>query len=725
MRKFLIIILLFVSSLYSQVVVDIEVKGNKLVDKSLITAASGLAVGKEFTSGNARDAIKKLYALGLLRDVTIDSERKGSGVKVIIQVEEYPRVSMVEFIGNKKINDKKLSEVCGIKQGDIASDRHIFDGKVNILKEYRDKGHFLVEVEPKTEMTEDGMIIRFFITEKVNLKIREIEIIENKAFPDEAIERAMQNREKTWYRKAIFNSDKFEEDKERIKQFYAERGFPNAEIKNIEFIQLDENWVKIEITIEEGKKLYFGDISFLGNKIIPNERLHKYIKFKKGSIYNVKELQESVQNLYETYGDLGYLYLNVNVEEELSDSIVNITYNIREGNPARVNYIWVKGNTKTHEKVIRRELTIFPGDILRRNELIRSQRKVYNLGFFSDLKLGTRVVSDSGDMDLTFNVEEKQAGQFSVGIGYSAETKLTGNVSISIPNLRGLGELLYIKGDKGSKYTNYELGFREPWLFDTPLSVGLNIFNLEMEKLNFTERRKGGRIDITRLIPRLAYTSGYISYGMENVFIKADSTAPRSLIEQVGERWKSAITLGLRRDSRDNFMNPREGSKNSISMEISGLGGDVRFQKYIFESHIYNCLSHNFVTLVRSKFGTLSPKSAPTYERFILGGVGAWGIRGYPDLSVGTLEQDRFTGGRYALLFTVESKIAFEQNIYPIVFMDLGNTWNNLEEINLYDLKKGIGFGIRMEIPMMGLLGFDFAHGEQGWMPHFQVGTEF
>lgn len=725
MNKLLVIILLFVSSLYSQVVVDIEVNGNKLVDRTLITAASGLAVGKELTPSCTRDAIKKLYALGLFGDVAIDTERKGSGVRVIIEVEEYPRVSEIEFIGNKKIKDKKLKEVCGINEGNIASDRQIFNGKVNILKEYKDKGHFLVEVEPKTEMTENGMRIKYFITEKVNLRIREIEIIGNKAFSDEAIEKVMQNREKTWYRKAIFDADKFEKDKESIKQFYAERGFPYAEIKNIEFLQLNGNWVKIEITIDEGKKLYFGDISFSGGEVIPNEKLYKYIKFKRDEVYDVKKLHESTKNLYEAYGNLGYLYLQVNREEELNDSIVNITYNIEEGNPARVNYIRVKNNTKTHEKVIRRELTLFPGDILRRNELIRSQRKVYNLGFFSNLTLGTRVASDSGDIDLTFNIEEKQAGQFSVGVGYSAETNFTGNVSISIPNLRGVGELLYIRGDKGGKYSNYELGLREPWLFDTPLSLGFNIFNLEMKKLSFTEKRKGGKIDMTRRIPRLAYTNGYISYNIENVFIQADSSAPQSLIDQAGERWKSAITLGLKRDSRDNFMNPKEGSKNSMSMEISGLGGNVKFQKYILESHIYNRLPLNFATLIRGKFGMLSPKNAPTYERFILGGVGSWGIRGYPDLSIGTLEEGKFSGGRYALLFTVEAKIAFEQNMYPIVFMDMGNTWNNLDEINLRDLKRGVGFGIRMEIPMMGLLGFDFAHGEKGWTPHFQVGVEF
>ncbi|MCK4596087.1 BamA/TamA family outer membrane protein, partial [candidate division WOR-3 bacterium] len=184
-------------------------------------------------------------------------------------------------------------------------------------------------------------------------------------------------------------------------------------------------------------------------------------------------------------------------------------------------------------------------------------------------------------------------------------------------------------------------------------------------------------------------------------------------------------TLGIRRDSRDNFMNPKEGSKNSARIEIAGLGGTVRFQKFIFESQVYNTLPLNFATLVRGKFGVISPPDAPTYERFILGGVGAWGIRGYPDLSIGVFEGGKVIGGRYALLFTVEAKISFEQNIYPIVFMDLGNTWTNLEEINLRDMKRGLGFGIRMEVPLMGLLGFDFAYGEDGWVPHFQVGKEF
>ena len=729
MKKVLLItgILIFATSLYSQIIVEIEVGGNELVDKALITAASGLAIGKDFTSESTKNSIKKLYTLGLFEDIRITTEQKGGGIKLIIQVDEYPKASIVEFIGNKKIKDKDLSDICDIKEGSITSSRLIFNGKVSILEAYRDKGQFLVEVDSKTELTEDGMIIRYFITEKANLRIKKIEIIGNNAFPDGAIKAKLNNKEKGWWfiRRGIFDEDKFIEDMDKIKDFYAQRGYPNVEIKNVEFVELGDNWIRIEITLDEGKCLYFGDITITGNTVFPEERLYSIIKSKKGNIYNINKLDETTQALYEIYGDMGYLYLHMNVEEKLNDSIVNITYNINEGNPAKVHYMLVKGNNKTHEKVIRRELTLFPGDILRRNELIRSQRNVFNLGFFENLTLDTRVVNDKGDIDLTFNVEEKQAGQFNIGISYAAETKLYGNISISIPNLRGRGELIYFKIDKGGKFANYELGFREPWLFDTPLTVGLHLYSLEIDKPTFGERRTGGRIDVSRLIPKLAYTYGYASYELENLFITADSSAPQSIIDEAGERWKSAITLGIRRDSRDNFMNPKEGSKNSARIEIAGLGGTVRFQKFIFESQVYNTLPLNFATLVRGKFGVINPPDAPTYERFILGGVGVWGIRGYPDLSIGVFEGGKVIGGRYALLFTIEAKISFKQNIYPIVFMDLGNTWTNLEEINLRDMKRGLGFGIRMEVPLMGLLGFDFAYGEDGWVPHFQVGKEF
>ncbi len=723
--RYLLCAVFLASSVFSQTIVEIEVRGNNFVDKSLITASSGLAVGKDLSTYSIRDAVKKIYSLGLFRDILIKTEQKGEGARIVIEVEEYKRVSEVLFIGNKAIKDKELREICGIKEGNIASDRSIFNARVAISDKYKEKGRFLIEIEPKTETTEEGVIVRFFVTERENLRIKEIDIIGNDAFPDRVIEMKMANREKTWYRKAVFNADKFEKDKENIIDFYSENGFPNAEIKNIEFVDLGRDWIRIELTIDEGNKLYFGDVSFSGNEIIPQERLHRYIKFKKGDIYNTGKLQESLQKIYEAYGDMGYLFLNVDLEEKVLDSIVDVKITVEENNPAVVRHIWIKGNTKTHEKVIRRELTIFPSDVLKRNELIHSQRKVFNLGFFGNLTLDTRVISDSGDIDLTFNVEEKEAGQFSIGVGYSGETSLTGNASVSIPNLRGLGELLYVKGDRGGEFANYEIGFREPWLFDTPTSAGIHIFQLRRVLSYYTDERSGGRFEVTRPIPGLPYTRGYFDYGLERVIVKADEGVPSSVKDEEGKRWKSAVTLGVTRDSRDNFLNPKEGSRNSLTTELAGIFGDERYKKYIFESQVYNRLPARFSTLLRGKFGMITPEDSPTYERFLLGGVGSWGLRGYGDLSIGIPSGDRVIGGRYALLFTVEAKIVFEQNIYPIVFLEMGNTWDSLEEMNLYKLKKGAGFGIRMEIPMMGLIGFDFAYGEIGWVPHFQVGKEF
>jgi len=202
-------------------------------------------------------------------------------------------------------------------------------------------------------------------------------------------------------------------------------------------------------------------------------------------------------------------------------------------------------------------------------------------------------------------------------------------------------------------------------------------------------------------------------------------------LSKEGAKLSSEITFTLTRDSRDNFINPTTGTRNSISPHFAGgiLGGDVTYQKYELESSTYHRLFWRLVLMLRGKLGIITPESAPIYEKFVLGGIGPWGLRGYPDWSIGSRQDGNIVGGGFATIFNLELKAVFEQNIYPLIFFDIGNVWNSFREANLSDLKKGIGFGIRMEIPMMGILGFDFGYGidrdPRKWEPHFQIGRGF
>ncbi|MCK4352366.1 outer membrane protein assembly factor BamA [candidate division WOR-3 bacterium] len=728
--------------LWSEIIVDLKAEGVKNVDPGLIIAASGLEIGDELTPDAVTLAIQRVYSLGLFEDVKINREKEGGGARITVVVKECPIISRIEFEGNKKFKDKKLLEICGLKEGAIGSGKAIFDGEVKIRKAYEEKGHYLVKIEDSISESNGELKIKYLISEGWRVKIRKIEILGNRAFTDKKLEGKLKNKEKCWYRSGNFNREEFEEDPGRIIEFYKDCGWPSCKIADVRVVSDNEvgsgkEWLNIYIEIDEGKKFLFGEIAFEGNKVLGIADLIDEIKFKTYEPYSKDKLMKSLQGIYELYGDRGYLYVSVEPVEEVRDSLIDITCRIREGNPARIHKIIIQDNTKTHDKVIRRELTIFPGDILSRKELIRSQRKVFNLGFFKNITLDTRRVNDQGDIDLILKVEEKPAGQASLGASFYPKYGFVGNVMYSTPNFRGRGEHLYINFQKGEKLQTLQIGYHKPWVFDTPLGVGLDLFNTTESRYWYDTQRTGGSIKLSRPIPRLPFAKGYVSYKLERVHVTSEDTAYLSsyIKESLGKQIRSVSTFEFIRDSRDNFLNPTLGTRNDIRLELSGgiLGGSVDYHKEIFETSIYHKVLWRTVLGLRGKFGIVEGYDArvdvPLYERFVLGGMGSWGLRGYSDWSIGPKKEGEIIGGKFASLFTVELKWAFEENMYPLIFFDAGNAWECAKEANFQDLKRSVGMGVRIEIPMMGLVGFDFGYGidkePKSWGFHLQMGRTF
>ena len=719
----------------AETIVELKVEGTEKVDPGLVISISDLEIGDELTMERAKKAIKQIYGTQLFENVEIEQEKEGGGVRAIIRVKEWSIISKIEFEGNKKFKNKKLLEICSLKEGDIGSLESIFDAKVKIRKTYEKEGYYLVDIK---SITEEDNKVKYLINEGKRVKIRQIEILGNKAFGDGKLEGGLKNKEKRWYRKGNFNKEEFEKDPDRIVEFYQEHSYPNCKIVDVRVVP-DENkeWIRIDIEIDEGKKFFFGDFSFEGNEVIALRDLIRGVQFKNMSPYSSKKLSKTLESIYALYGDRGYIYATVDPVEEIDDSLINITYKIREAQPARLHKIIIQDNMKTHDKVIRRELTIFPGNILSRKELINSQRSIFNLGFFKNITLDTKPANDQGDIDLIIKVEEKPAGQASLGASYYPNYGLVGNLALSTPNFRGLGELLYINLQKGEKLQTLEAGYNKPWLFDTPMSVRLDAFHTLEQRTSYQTQKTGGSIKVGRPIPGFSFTKGYVSYKLERVKVSVEDTADLSsyIRESIGDRIKSATTFELIRDSRDNFLNPTTGTRNDGELELSGgpFGGEIDYHKEIFETSTYHKLFWRFVLGLRGKFGIIdgyrSSSDVPLYERFILGGIGSWGLRGYKDWSVGPEMDGEIIGGRFASLFTVEAKISFEENMYPLVFFDAGNAWECFREANFQDLKRGAGVGFRIEIPMMGLVGFDFGYGidkePKGWEFHLQMGTQF
>ncbi|TES94393.1 MAG: outer membrane protein assembly factor BamA [Candidatus Cloacimonadota bacterium] len=742
-KKLLLFIIfpLLTANLSGERIAKIDVHGNKTTDEELIKSSSMLQVGDEITQRKLDNAIKKIYKLGLFSNVKISGEKTEAGELIIIEVEENPFLKELIFIGNDHIKEKDLKEALGIQEGEIISPQKVFKWTKKIKDKYKEKRFLLVKVSSEITREDEKAKLTFSIDEGRRVRIKNIYFTGNTIFPDKKLGSQMKNKRKRWWRSGNFDEEEFYNDLERITDLYKKKGYPKCEIKDYE-ISYDarQEWMTIRIDVSEGTKFFLGEPLFEGNIIIKTEVLNAAVRYKSGDVYNKEKLDDTMVEFYSLYTELGHIYAYIIPEEEIVNDTINIKYIIQEGEPAHLRKIVISGNSKTWEKVIRRELKIYPGDLFKRSKLIDSQRAVFNLGFFEDMKLDSKRANEEGDIDLILEITEKQVGQFTAGMGYSQAWGLTGNISLTIPNLLGRGTTAYFSLEKGGKLANYRFGYTEPWLFDTPTSAGFDIFFVTRKWDYFNDRKRGGTIRLGRPIPRLKYTRAYTSYTLEKVTVSVpkeyESKVSKYILDQRGTKWRSSVSFNITRDSRNYIFNATTGSKNSFTAEFSGgiLGGSIDYQKYLFETRWYERSFFNFVLMIRSKFGIIdgysSPETVPVYERFYLGGVGDWGIRGYPDRSIGPREGFSIIGGRSAFVFTLEYKYMITKGINWLIFLDAGNTWRSFRSTDLSDLKKGVGTGIRIEVPMMGILGFDIGYGFDkesygGWTPHFQLGTSF
>lgn len=766
------IILIFIFSLllsfslsYSQelTVTSVDVEGNLTVDKSLIINMSGLSVGAKLDLSLIQDAIQKIYAMGYFSDVQIKGEETPDGEKIFIVVKEYPKLKKVEFSGSRKIKSEDLKEKLKIVEGGLISPSLVKEEEGNIKSLYDDKGYLraiissqIIEVESPGEV-----ILKFNIEEGKKVKIKKIYVEGNLAFSDKKIKKNMKNKEDSFWRSGDFKPEKFDEDKEKIVEFYKKEGYLDAEVVS-DSIWYDPSFkdMFIKLSLFEGERYSFGKVSWEGNKLFTEDKLKSYVHFKEGQIYDQEKYDKTLQDLYSLYLEEGYLYARILDNITTKSNVVNINYQISEGVPANIHKINIEGNTKTKEKVIRRELSVKPSQRFRRSLLMRSQRDVMYLNYFANVVPDYQVL-DNGDIDLVLKIEEKPTGQMSVGAGYSGRDKLVGTIGLGTPNLFGNGQTLQLSWDFGKRRQSIQLSFTEPWFRDTPTSLGFDIYNINRRWYDdFTEERRGFGLRLGR---RLSWPDNYFSlftrYRLEDVRYYEFQTYTDTLgVEQIVERLKylsqlkwpqrtSSFDLTITRDSRDLPQFATTGSVLSWNAELAGgiLGGDWSYHKHIFEASRYLKTFWKFALVGKAKFGIIDAfgkkGSLPYSERFSPGGVDPDGvIRGYPDGNIGPKDAKGFLlRGRSVVVYNIEYQFPIvEQQIWGLLLADMGNAWLSGKAVQPFSFKnlyKSLGFGIRILVPSLGLIGFDMAygfdypdpqhrtHGE--WRPHFNFGTTF
>lgn len=733
----------------------IEVHGLLRVSTNSVLNTLALDEGKTYAYSHVQQAIRRLYGTGLFENINLSISSGDSGDTLAISVEEIPPVASISISGNRKVGKSDIREKIALVVGSPC-DRRLIHNSIRAIEElYKTRGYHLASVECETDTTQEGIQVIFRIDEGVKTKVGKIIFDGNKHLSDKRLRGVMETKERGWLTKKDFDPDVFSEDLNRIIAEYRNEGFINARILNHSLeIDSQKKLANARISIDEGPRTYIADAKVEIQKSdsslvdIDPKALAEMIPIKRGQPFSQNRFEKSLEVLYSNLAENGFAYAEVTPSQRLNGDSISISFKIHPGKPVKVRKVIIEGNQTTYEKVIRREILIRPGDTLRRSLIERSQREIFNLRYFEDVSVATRVANEEGDIDLVFIVKERQSGIANIGAGYSEEFGLTGFIEFSHENVAmnrrfpflglGKGQTLNLRWEFGN-LNQIDLSFRDPWFLDKPILIGFDIYDTKLKYDTYTDKRSGLGLVGGKRISIIDYTRLYLEYNLEKRDIRpVEDKASDFVKSQADKRTVSRVTLRAIRSSVDSPFFPRMGSRTSLELEWAGtiLGGDAAYQSYIFDHRSFvglpilkSALVFGLRTGVVDKLG--SKGYVPIYERFRLGGTTLDGVRGYDDREIipegNTIDQ----GGRFMLINVLEWRVPVVENrAHVLAFFDAGNTWNSLRAARPSLLRKSVGIGFRIEIPMMGQLGIDVGYGFDredkyggpGWQTHFQFG---
>ena len=731
----------------------IRVTGNAFTDSVRIVRTFDVPPGARFSDDAVRRGLRKLFALGLFSDVSVDQEPHGDRMDLVIHVRERPRVTEIGFSGNKKKDKNELEKKLQLHVGEVFSPVVVQASVDSILKVYRDDGYARATVDAVTDtLPAGGVRVRFAVDEGAKVKIREIEFVGNHAYPAKTLKKHLKARTKGLFGGGEVKDEEAAEDQEKLEAFYRSHGYRDMRMTARELKPTsDPRRLTLVVTVDEGIPYVVGDVSWSGEKVLSRTDLDPLWKGKPRERYDASKI-ERVQGLaYAAYAEKGYLYVGIEPRETVRDTdVVDVAYHVTEGQPSHIRLVNISGNRGTREKVIRREIDIHEGDLFRRSALMRTQGDLSRLGLFEEVTPDF-TPAESTDVDINIKVKEKQVGTASAGAGYTGETGMTGFLELGHNNVLGNGQSLSLHLERGSRLTNYYLSFTEPWFRDTPTLLGFSAFNSMTDRDLYREERRGGSARIGRPLPWPDYSRGSVSYSLEDVTISRYGTS--SLEDSVvlsgiatGHPVRtSSANLDFSRNTQDNAFYPTRGTRLTLSSELAGgpFLGAVNYIKTRVEGRLYlPSLVKHVTTMARARFGVLGiwegqDTPVPSYERFRLGGGStADPLRGYDDyqivpekfirdyreintINTATTPPDttyrtirvRYPGGRYMAIYSFEQQFPIVNPLHGVLFFDAGNAWDDWKDIRPFDLKMGAGIGFRMEIPMLGNVGFDYGYG--------------
>jgi len=703
-------------------VTSVEVEGNKIVSTATILTKIKTRPGDRVSQQTVDEDIKRLYGTGFFTDASAELRPYQGGQMVRFRVQERPLVSGIVITGQRHFRETKLREELKTKEQELLDRRELKQDVDRIKQLYRTKGFYLVDVttDVKVEESTNKATIFLNITEGKKLRVRRIVFEGNEHLSSRRLRKAIATKQSwSFITPGYYRPEVLKEDEERIKALYRSQGYSDAEASAQSSFDEQKRWMTIHVTVKEGPRYLVGGLTFRGVQQIPMDQVQKEMKMVSGQPFSQDRMVEDVGKIQSAYFAKGYMAASVEPATVLNPETkkVDVTYTVTEGSIAYVGRIIVKGNVKTRDTVIRRELRLNPGERYDGEKLRRSKERLYNLGYFEEVTLETVPSSDqTSQRDLVVNVKEAKTGEFSFGGGFSSVDSFIGFAEIAQrnfdifnwPTFVGGGQEMKLEVMAGTRRRNFTLSFTEPWIFNRPYLFGFDIFHTTRttgEGYSFELRRVGGDL-------RLGHTLGDynrvdMTYRLENVNVSnVSDSASTALKNELGTNLISAVRLGYTHDTRDNVFNPKKGVILESGLEFAGtvLGGDKDFWKWtggggiFFQPLVENqVLEFHLTTGLAGKMG--SSDSVPIFERFFAGGSDT--IRGYKERRVGPRDSSTRdpVGGNSMAIFNAEYTIPVVDFLKVATFYDVGNVWPKAGDFAQQGFKSGTGAGVRIKTP--------------------------
>jgi len=714
--------------------VAIRYRDAKTVDEARIRNLMSTKAGSQYRAESLDNDIKTLFESGLVDDVRFLAEPDGAGVRIITDILTRPTINGVGFVGATVFSDQKLAKETKLKSGGAMSDSEILEARRNIEKYYQGYGYPDVLVTHRIQETGQAGLsdLIFVIDEGSKNEVRKIRFEGNTVFTTPELKKEMKTKEKGWFswltKSGRFESYQLDEDLDAVIDYYRSNGYLRASSPGMRRDPVGDGRVDLVIPINEGEKYTVAGVSFGSMTVFKSEELYPSMTLNGGDAYSSAKMRDDIKTIRSFYGSRGYADALVSPDiKDAGPNRVTVKYQVTEGSRFKVGRVNIQGNTKTKDKVIRREVPLNPGDWFNTVELETTKARLENLQYFGDVQASGNP-GGAGYRDVDILVEERSTGSVGIGAGFSSIDNIVGfltleqtNFDITNPwNFTGGGQRFSMSVRAGSERSEFSVSLVEPWFLDQQLSLGGELFYRQSTYLSdvYEQTNVGTAIYVRK--PLTDKSSLKLEYRLEEIGIDVESGATAFYKANVedGDFIRSAVALNYLYDNRDSTILARKGERLDVSLAMAGavFGGDVDTLTLSAQGAKYWNLKWDTILSVNGEIAFVDAidGDVPVFERMFLGGGRT--LRGFEFRDIGGPRDNgaggsgEVVGGNSLAYLTVEYTVPIIETVRAAVFYDTGFVNTGAWDIAPEDVYSDFGMGIRLKLPISPVpLALDYA----------------